>query len=403
MSFRGRILFYAIVILGLIPGLSSSSRAFESDAPCLSHLLEAAGGINPHTRMIQELTLYNEEIKRPLSEFAPWNVSEGFNETLQHLKPVSSGFPRREFMQWFEENHFTTEEWRKMLQEKKTLGEALHNRVELFERTHPGVNLEKTAEEFKQRVKALQEICGTDVECHKREITSISGKLWHNTCLSSNPFMIQGMISSLAVTNAGYAGSYLGNKGEKTFPFDLFVSNLIWSPILAEMGCRNHLQSQSQAGLAVNLNQPLTYQHAFKGFFNGFGKDYLGYLKMSPLIDASYQALHIIYEKSLGHEVDTNPGHLLTQLASYIAYDAAYSIPRVALYNDRLLMKAGPVVRQDLMRMTGPQMGKILYFIPDVGSRVFVASKSTDFFKWWEEQESKLMSKASADPKKNAK
>lgn len=385
MSGRGRILFSATVVAALLAsGWLRSALALDIHPPCYSRILESVLGVNPHTRMIGGLRAYNRMIQRPLSEFSEDQLARAFEEALAHFSPVSSGFPREEFIIWYRKHPLTGEEWEAALRSQKHLGDLLHEQVARFESAHPGLDLAKTAEEFQEKVRALRKGCGSDSGCFDKNIRKISETSWKSTCIGRNPLALQGMAANLAIANAGYLQKYAQNRGKEPFVWDLFATNLIWTPILAEIGCRSQLGESSAAGKPVELEYPTTYRRAFQGFFNGASKDYWQYMRLSPVIDVSYQGVHLLYEKAQGKEVDLDPSKLALQLGSYLVYDAVYAVPRSMLFTDRLMLRAGPVLRQDLMRATGQRTGKVLYLIPDVGSRVYITAKSADLFKWWE-------------------
>ena len=243
----------------------------------------------------------------------------------------------------------------------------------------------KTAGAFEEKIRTLRKECGGDATCFETNIRKITETSWKSTCLGKNPLALQGMAANLAISNAGYLQKYAEHGGKEPFVWDLFATNLVWTPILAEIGCRSQLGDGNTVGKPVELEQPTTYRRAFKGFFDGFSKDYWTYMRLSPVIDVSYQGVHLVFEKAQGKEIDLDPSKLALQLGSYLVYDAAYAVPRSMLFTDRLMLRAGPVLRQNLMRAAGPKTGKILYLIPDVGSRVYITAKSADLFKWWEQ------------------
>ena len=391
MSRKGRILF-SILLASLVTGACFPELSGAGGRDCASRILESFGGENPHTKRIHGLEGYNERIKIPLSKIPLSSLPDQFRAALEGFRPVASDFPREEFLEWYRTHPIPPAEYEEMIRGRKTLGEALHSRARLFEEAHPALDLEKTAQEFQEKVRALRESCGPSLECERREIEALARRMWKGSCLAENPIAIQGMVANLAITNAGYLESYYDQGGKKPFAWDLFANNVIWTPILAEMGCRNALSRGKIAGDPIEVKKPLTYQHAFQGFFKGAGRDYLGYLKLSPVIEASYQGTHLLFEKMQGHEVDLDPSHLALQFGSYLAYDAVYGVPRLVFVNDRILLRGGSVLQQDLIRSAGPKVGKILYLAPDAGARVFLTAKSADLFKWWEENSEKAIS-----------
>jgi hypothetical protein len=354
------------------------------DRSCHSRIFESVLGINPHTRSVKDLRAYNRMIQRPVSEFGDTALPEAFQEALERFSPVSSSFPSDAFLAWYRRHPLSPQQWQQAVKSNQHFGDLLHEQVARFEKEHPSIDLSKTADEFQARVRSLRQECKGDLGCFEKGVQKVSETSWKSTCLGRNPLALQGMAANLAIANAGYLQKYAEHGGKEPFVWDLFTTNLIWTPILAEMGCRSQLENGSPVGKPVELEQPTTYRRAFKGFFNGFSKDYWAYMRLSPVIDLSYQGVHLLYEKAQGKEVDLDPSKMALQLGSYLVYDAVYAVPRSMLFSDRLMLRAGPVLRQNLMRSTGQKTGKVLYLIPDVGSRVFITAKSADLFKWWE-------------------
>jgi hypothetical protein len=366
MSRVGRTLFFLAILSSF---LTTSVQASNS---CLTQTLSSLFEKKPESldEIVNGLREYNDLIRNPLTNFVPAETRPLFDYLLTRFEKIDSTFPRTEFLEWYKANPITLQEFKALQKKKLKFGDLLKQKVEEFHLVHPPaqkIDFDQLADEIMPYLKSIGKECGENVTCHQNRIGKFLSQKLKMTCLGNNPKAATSLLINLAIANAGLAVSFATQKEEKSFksfPYEYFINNLVWTFPLSEIGCRNSLGKKplGKVGEKIELQKHYEYleghtiglehQTYSPGWLKKTSRAYGAYMLWSPLNEATYMAMHIAAEKKLrDHEVNTDPSHLARELTSYMIWDAALAVPRTVLILDPLYLKHFPKAQPVLDRL----------------------------------------------------
>jgi hypothetical protein len=391
MSRVGRTLFFATLLASLFllsPNTFGVRSVYALDASysnCLKDMLDVVAKHPEKFNLVTNIHRYNQAIERRLSEFANKDIPGQFENALNHLHPMNPSFPRDEFLAWYKANPLTTKELNALKAERKTLGDVLHERALAFEKTKESIGFEKATSELNEHLAKLRQICGEDPGCHEKGISEFVNKNKSKllSCLRADKDTLGSVISGFVISNIGLVASQLGkNQKASDFPYEILANNVIWTPILGEVGCRNKARAAaSQVGTEITAPKKVNK-------FAQFGKAWVSYMwPWSPLNEISYMAFHIGAEKMRGHEVNTDPTHLAKELGMYIVWDTVFAVPRTVLVLDPLYNKKMPATLKPMIDklVKNKTITEVVYrFGAEAPIKVGVGALNTRIFQWYE-------------------
>ncbi len=329
---------------------------------------------------------YNDRILKEFSAFpnSVWN--QEIEKTIDDFAAYDQAFQAKEFKKWLRDHPSE-------MKPTTTLGDYLSERQKQFAKlrpSNPSRQLSQVAQDLPETLSDVSKACGSNVPCQESRISGWLTRKLKNSCISGNrASAMRNMVTSLALTNASYAMTY-AHRPEDGFPWTLMATNLFWTPIMAEMGCRNTLsEGKSSLGKKIDLGQPLERREKLIHM----GKSYVNYMKISPLYSASYLAINVSGQLISGKKnlSDIDLRDLSQQFVSMTLYDAVYAVPRIILVTDPLYMKGFPKLRQGISNRTGRAVFTEAIYTPiDWGTRIAIGSVNTEIFMWWQKQQDKI-------------
>jgi len=294
-------------------------------AACSEEVIEALQN-HSHQDSIQKAAReYNSLLDKSLSKRSRQSQIE---VTLDHMETLNPSFPKDAFLQWL----ISTKKFEAPFS-KKSIGEFIQDHAIEFQKAHPTVNMSDFINDTKTLAKKLRAQCLGDPSCKRTKIEEFVLKFFKDTpCVlkSKNKIVLRNMISTILFYEAGLSYKYLNADGQdKEFQWDLLLNQLLWSPIMATKQCRDLEHSIEAAGKKIDPSQDtVAIAKGATGNRPSLVKQYFNILKWTPLQDATYLALHMVSEKAHGREVNTDPAYIGNQVASLVAWDTLFAVPR---------------------------------------------------------------------------
>jgi hypothetical protein len=374
------------MISGVIAGIFLALN-FSFAGTCLEDTLKFIETTkNTNKEALIRSAYYNDRILKEFSAFPSSVWDQEIEKTIDDFAAYDQAFDSKEFKKWLSDHP----------SEKKpntTLGDYLAERQKQFAKLHPSSpsqQLSQAAKELPETLSDVSKTCGSNVTCQESRLGGWLSRKLKNSCISGNrASAMRNMVTSLALTNASYAMTY-AHHPEDGFPWTLMATNLFWTPIMAEMGCRNTLsEGKSTLGKKIDFGQPLERREKLIHM----GKSYVNYMKISPLYSASYLAINVSGQLISGKKnlSDIDMQDLSQQFVSMTLYDAVYAVPRIILVTDPLYMKGFPKLRQGIANHTRRAVFTEAIYTPiDWGTRIAIGSVNTEIFMWWQKQQDQL-------------
>jgi hypothetical protein len=317
---------------------------------------------------------YNDQIFKKFSDLPVESWNDEIEKTINHFAAYDGKFHAPSYKKWLKENPAE-------INPKSTVGEYLNKQNEAFLKKHPEGKIQELVAEMPDELRTIANACEKDVNCHKTKIGALISTKFNNTCISKfKSEALKSMITSLALTNAGY-GISTASHPEDGYPYDLMMTNLIWTPIMAELGCRNTLE-KGGIGKKVDLGQRVTFSaDNLKSKMN----NYISYMILSPVSNATYVAFHTSKQLIKGEKKweDISMWDLTKQVGSLTVYDAIYPVPRMVFITDPLYMKGIPAWGKYLNKKLPKAPATGATYFTDWGSRIGLSFVNTELVNVW--------------------
>ena len=317
---------------------------------------------------------YNDQIFKKFSEIPKAEWDRSLEATINNFAQYDAKFDAPSFKKWLSENPLE-------IKPSETMGSYLKRNNERFLKKYPEGKIEDVVSEIPGELKKIAKECGKDPACNEKKIGAMLADKLKNTCLGKHMSVaVKSMITSLALTNIGY-GISTAKHPEGGYPYDLMLTNLLWTPIMASIGCRNTLE-QGSIGNKVDFGQRVTFStENAKIKFN----NYVSYMILSPLSNATYVGFHTTRQLISGEKEwkDVHMWDLAKQVGSITLYDAMYVTPRMIFITDPLYLKGIPAMGGFLNRNMSSIPATGLTYLTDWGSRVGLSFVNTEALNWW--------------------
>jgi len=370
----------------------SSGKASESTGKSKEILTHAAN--------------YNEQIAKTIGD-SPLEVQgEMIDKTIDHFAVYDFGFDAPEFKTWLKENPGK-------ISPNSSIGDYLQERFSLFKKTHPSKDLTEIASTAPDAMRKIAQECKESLTCNEEKIGNWFTRKFEKTCVGKNSAnqkkYIRSMFTSLAISNLGLIKS-AHDHPQDDFSYDIMVNNIFWAPIMTERGCLNTTtDSKIILGEKINYGQPTTFTTKMTNWGKYVGESYATYMSIAPLSNATYLAFNLTGQLVKGQKKfsELNPAYFKGEgkkLVSMVVYDAAIAVPRIVIFTDPLYYRALPGLKSGITSTVKSKVATEIIYTPlEWGTRVFVASKNTDIFHWWQRQSDQLLGTKSAPEKKPIK
>ncbi len=383
--------------------LCSAARA---ECPTLSEFFKETLHFtdHQHAQLMQDISEYHRGIHLSVSPYELEQLPELFKDSLSHVKRFAPEFPKDEFLDWYLKHPFSEEELAAFKKKGAKLGELLHEKAMVFEKTIPHLDLTQVRNDLGVFLKDTAAKCGTNEICQKTAIQPWIVRAFRKTCLGNpeNKAILDSVVSGVVIYNVSlFAGHfYEKNSNLENFPYEMLLDRIIMYPIFSEIGCRNVVrQSKSEAELGKSLLenekdfeignelQTKTYRTRVKEWTSQYGKSYVSYMKWAPIEEGFYLGLHTVVEKAKGHEVQLDPVQIGKEYLGLLAYDAGFAyLIRNPLVMDPVFLKWLPrykgVIESRFAGRLALQIG--LYRVPEVSLRLLQELQGQKSFKCYE-------------------
>jgi hypothetical protein len=386
-----RRLLRCFLLLIFIPTLSRAG-IFAPAPDCLNDVLNGITGkvskgkiTQDAAEMLKSGAHYNDEIFKTLGYVEKENLTAKLDEVIDQFSKYDQKFYKKSelYKHWIKENPGT-------IKPDTKIGDYLNERYQKFNKVFPDRELKKIASELPEELKKIALECKANQACNEKKIEGLLARTLNDSCLGTNKSAaMRSMITGMALTNGGYFMSYAQNP-EEGYPYDMMVNNLLWTPIVSEMGCRNTL-AKGEIGKKVDFGQ-INRIERFKTGVN----NYVSYMVISPLTEVSYVAFHTTQQLNKGEKEwkDISIKDLSKQVASLTVWDAVYPVPRMVLVTDPLFMKGFPKLKSYYgKKIPNKYIAETAYTLTDASSRIGISWANTWLIKnawfpasdhWWD-------------------
>ena len=354
----------------------SNAKLFPAGRDCLGEVLGYIEGKNvssPEKIKLTAAAQYNEQIFKNLGEIPEEKLTPVLNDAIDNFGKYDGNIDANGFKSWLKENPGN-------IKSENSLGTHLNERYQSFKKIHPEVDLKKVAAEFPDELKKIALECGENIACNEGKVKSLFLKKFDKSCVGKfKEQALRSMVTGIALTNAGYFISY-SKHPEKGYPFDLMANNLLWTPIITELGCRNTL-ANGEIGKKIDFGQISTKEKIKIGANN-----YVQYMKLSPLSNVSYVAFHTTKQLLEGEKnwKDVNMLDLSKQVGSMSIWDSVYPVPRMVLVTDPLFMKGFPQLRNYYyQKIPTAVAAEGSYILTDSSFRIGLSFLNTELMNTW--------------------
>jgi len=331
----------------------------------------------PEQREILEgVANYNDQIFKKFSEISKPKWNQSLKSTVDNFASYDKKFNGPAFKHWLIRETPLT------IDSEETLGSYLKRNNKLYLEKYPdGKAIEDIVSEVPNELRKISKACLEDRACREKKIAAMVTNYFKSTCLGKHPKeAITAMLTSIAAANVGY-GMSTSKHPENGYPYDLMLTNLIWTPIMASVGCRNTLEGGS-IGNKVDFGQTVRFStENAKIKVN----NYINYMILSPLSNATYVGFHTVKQLYKG-EKDWKDIHMLDlakQVGSITLYDAWYVTPRMMFFTDPLYLKGIPSFGRYLNGYMGPVPAAGIKYGTDWFSRGALSFVNTEALNWW--------------------
>jgi hypothetical protein len=377
---RSRTAFRFLTTLGLtLTALHSHAAIFKPEKDCFTDVLKKISDRNLSRykeRRHIAAARYNERIFIKASDHTPeWWVKH-MDSAIEDYANYDSRIDPKDFKRWLREEPINPAP-------DETVGDFLKRRFKVYKKRIPDVDLQKVATQLPDELKTIAGKCKDDEKCIKLSVGKMMSKRMNGTCLGKNKSAaMRSMITSMALATAGYTTAYL-NHPDKGYPWDMMVNTMFWTPILSEMGCRNTL-SKGDIGNKIDFGQVSRKENIRMGINN-----YVDYMKVAPLTNATYMTFHTIRQVNEGEKKweDLNFKDMTKQMVSLTMLDGAVLMPRSVLITDPLFMKGFPRLRKFYYnKIPVKAAAEGVYLASDFGTRIAINSATTEIVYQWLEK-----------------
>lgn len=347
---------------------------------CLNTMLSDIAGnkkLIPEERVKLEGAAYhNDQIFKKFSEIPEAHWEDELNKTIDHYAAYDLDFHAPSFKQWLKESQVK-------LDPKSTMGKYLQDQNAAFVKKYPKGKIENVVNDLAEDIKKVAKECKGDLACNEQKVAAVMEKNQSKLCFmkkENRKSALKSMITGIAFANAGYAMT-TAQDPQHDYPYDLTLNNLIWTPIITEMGCRSTLGTGS-IGSKIELNKPI---YASKEWWTRAGNKYISYMILSPISNASYVAFHTgkqLIQNKIEWK-DVSMWDLSKQVASLSLWDAVYPVPRMVMVTDPLYLKGVPGFNKYLSSKWSSKGAVAPTYALDWGSRLGLSYLNSKWVNWW--------------------
>lgn len=293
---------------------------------------------------------YNRVIELPLSDFEYSDLKPLMHKLINIRGSLNKDVPVSEFHGWMTKRFPDEAAFRKMQQDKVTVGKWLHEEFLRFfaVRPNPGRDQIKkaTAEISKFPGKALQ-ACAKSAPakmqaCLDKEAEKIPGlvsRVFQKTCIGRNPRAQQNLVRNLVLTMSGL-GIYQATENEDptwgNFPYEYLASGLTFSSVLGEIGCRKLLAGDWEVGVPI----PPTSESGWGPNLKHRGGKVGAYLKWIPALTLLETGYIVAGQRLRGDE--SSPKDAAVLWGFFTGYSSLFSTPINALVVDPFFLRIFP-------------------------------------------------------------